>query len=62
MTFGLAATKAFEMMGLIELLLAEMMSASPELLMVWGAHEMPRARARKFLTVRRGRQSAIVEL
>jgi hypothetical protein len=49
------------MLMMLESLVADIMLFSPEYIMLFGAPELPRLRAKRFFTVRQGRHSALVE-
>lgn len=48
-------------MLMLESLIVELMAFSPEYLILFGAPELPLLRAKRFVTVRHGRQVALVE-
>jgi hypothetical protein len=48
-------------MLMIEGLIAEILAFSPEYLILFGAPELPLQRAKRFLTVRQGRQVTLIE-
>lgn len=50
------------MLTIFESLLAEMMVLAPEFLLVVGVPELPPIRRKRFVTVRQGRQSVLVEV
>lgn len=49
------------MLLMFESLMTDIMLFSPEYIMLLGAPELPRLRAKRFFTVRQGRHTALVE-
>lgn len=49
------------MLLLIESLAAEILTLSPELVLLFGTPALPRGRPRRLLTIRQGREAVLVE-
>lgn len=50
------------MLLMLESLVADLLAFSPEYIILFGAPELPRLRAKRFLTVRQGSNAALVEV
>ncbi|MBC7521611.1 MAG: hypothetical protein H7268_11050 [Sandarakinorhabdus sp.] len=50
------------MLLMLESILADFMAMGPELVILFGAHEVKIARPKRFIRVREGRETALVEI
>jgi hypothetical protein len=47
---------------MLESILTDVMAMGPELVILFGAHEVKMARPKRFIRVREGRETAVVEI